>query len=289
MKIEYELISPDEGYSFRMLHNNVKHGSEFVWQYHYHPECEIVYVPKGDGTRHIGVHLSRYEDGDLVLIGANVPHAGFGLHSSGPHEEFVIQFKQDLLPLKNNEFENISRLLEESKYGIAFPKEAQMLIGPKIIAMQKMIPCKKFISLLDVLHTMCTVNGFSRLNKSIISPAPLFKHKMRLQKVFTYVETMHQDEICIKEAARIAGLSVPSFCNFFKKTTNITFSHFVKQYRIQKACNLLYLDRSVAEVCFECGFNNVTYFNKIFKALTRQTPSGFRKQILSNSKKEFVA
>ncbi|WP_394803527.1 helix-turn-helix domain-containing protein [Niabella hibiscisoli] len=74
------------------------------------------------------------------------------------------------------------------------------------------------------------------------------------------------------------GLSVPSFCNFFKKTTQITFSDFVNQYRIQKSCMLLHQDKSISEVCFECGFNNVTYFNRLFKQVMNETPSGFKKE-----------
>ena len=78
MNVECEIILPDEGSSFRLLHTKTK-AEQFPWQYHYHPEYEIVCVLQGGGTRHVGNHFSNYEKGDLVFIGPNLPHAGFGL------------------------------------------------------------------------------------------------------------------------------------------------------------------------------------------------------------------
>ncbi len=96
MKTSFEQIQNDEGSSFRLLNQKVN-AHEFPWSYHYHPEFELVLVFDGKGRRHVGNHLSYYEDGDLVLIGSNLPHAGFGYDSIGEHEEIVIQFKDDFL------------------------------------------------------------------------------------------------------------------------------------------------------------------------------------------------
>src|SRR6202044_1681422 len=82
MKIEFEMIQPDEGSSFRLLHTNTE-AEHFTWQYHYHPEYEIACVLRGSGTRHVGNHFSSYENGDLVFLGPNMPHAGLGLNSHG--------------------------------------------------------------------------------------------------------------------------------------------------------------------------------------------------------------
>jgi len=92
MKIDLEIILPDEGSSFRLLHTKTT-AEKFPWQYHYHPEYEIVCVLNGDGTRHVGNHFSTYENGDLVLMGPNLPHSGFGLNAHGMHEEIVVQIK----------------------------------------------------------------------------------------------------------------------------------------------------------------------------------------------------
>lgn len=102
------------------------------------------------------------------------------------------------------------------------------------------------------------------------------KNKGRLQTLFTFVERNYQNEIEIKNMADLANLSLPAFCNFFKKATKMTFTEFVNRYRINKACMLISQDKSISEACYECGFNNVTYFNKIFKKYIGKTPSQFK-------------
>ena len=92
MKTEFEKIIPDNGSSFTLLHVNVPVNS-VPWHYHYHPEIELVCVLKGSGKRHVGNHLSYFDSGDLVLIGPNLPHSGFGNGALGLHEEIVVQFK----------------------------------------------------------------------------------------------------------------------------------------------------------------------------------------------------
>lgn len=279
MKIEYEIVKNDPGSSIRVLHHKMVKRTDFIWQYHYHPEYEIVFVPHGNGTRHVGNHLSNYKNGDLVIIGSNLPHSGFGLNSSGLHEEIVLQVQKEVLPIHLIEAAPLTQLLDKAQYGLSFFGNTKKLVGEKIIQIPTQPPFQRFLSMLDVLNMLATSEEYHELNSSIVSPALLLKHKSRLQKIFTYVENVYYNEINIKDVARITGLSVPSFCNFFKKATNITFSEFVNQYRIQRACLLLHEDKSIAEVCFECGFNNVTYFNKVFKQIMNKTPRQFKKSV----------
>ncbi|MEE6187614.1 HTH-type transcriptional activator RhaS [Mycovorax composti] len=279
MKIEYEIVRADPGSSFRIIHHKRVRKTDFIWQYHYHPEYEIVYVPYGNGTRHVGNHLSNYLNGDLVLIGSNLPHSGFGINSSGFHEEIVVQVHKEVLPLHLTESGPLEQLLTKSQYGLSFYGNTKQQAGEKLMAIVDQPPFQRYLTMLEVFHILSTSDEYHILNTSIVSPTLLTKHKSRLQKVFTYVEQHYHNEIDIKTVAALVGLSVPSFCNFFKKATNITFSEFVNQYRIQRACILLHQDKSIAEVCFECGFNHVTYFNKLFKKIMNLTPSEFKKNM----------
>ncbi|HEY0297889.1 MAG TPA: AraC family transcriptional regulator [Arachidicoccus sp.] len=279
MKVEYEIIKTDKDSSFRLLHHKKIHISDFIWQYHYHPEYEIVYVKEGSGTRHVGNHLSRYHSGDLVLIGSNLPHSGFGLHAADPHEEIVLQVRKEILPIGLTEMEAVSLLLDRAKFGIAFSQKTQTSIGNALNKMLSQSPVQKYLSMLEIFYELATAQDYLLLNENIIQSSSINKHKARLQKIFTYVENSFAQEVDIEKVARIAGLSVPSFCNFFKKTTQITFTSFVNNYRIQQACMLLQQDKTIAEVCFECGFNNVTYFNKVFKSVMAKTPTDFIREI----------
>ncbi|MFL9483232.1 AraC family transcriptional regulator [Chitinophagaceae bacterium LWZ2-11] len=280
MKVEFEIIKPDEGSSFRVLHQKVP-TSEFVWQYHYHPEIEITCVLYGSGTRHVGNHWSNYENGDLVFIGANLPHSGFGINATDPHEEIVIQIKSDVIKqsiLNRPEMEAVVALIERSKYGILFTGNVKERVTEQLILLKDLPPFERFLGLLSVLQTLATSEEYSLLNTQIMLSSTINKHKNRLQKVFTHVEQCFNEDIDIKTVAGMVNLSVPSFCNYFKKTTHITFTEFLNRYRIQRACFLLQQDKTVAEVSYECGFNNVTYFNKVFKSIVKKTPSEFARE-----------
>ena len=278
MKIEYELVKPDAGSSFKLIHQKVS-TKDFMWQYHYHVEYEITCVLKGSGTRHVGNHLSTYHNGDLVFIGSNLPHAGFGLNASNPHEEVVVLIKPNVLDTWAGfeELKSIEGLLKRSTQGICFSGNTKKSISDKLKTLHSTSSFQRFMRVMDILQEMAASTEYKLLNNHIIPDGALDKHRLRLQKVFTYVEEHYYTEIELKQVAELVNLSVPSFCNYFKKATNITFSEFVNNYRIHKACMLLLQhDISIAEVCYACGFNNVTYFNKVFKQIMRQTPSEYR-------------
>jgi AraC-like DNA-binding protein len=259
-----------------MLHNNSPI-SEFKWEYHYHPEIELVCVLSGSGTRHVGYHKSNYSNGDLVLIGSNIPHSGFGLNSIDPHEEIVLQFREEILQFPEQEVEarSIKNLLELSKYGILFSAATKKTLLPKLKKMLESEGYKRYLLLLDILFDLSTSKDYDLLNKEIMPYTIISKNKTRLENIFTYVEHHYDKDISIDEVAKLANLTLPAFCNFFKKATQITFTEFVNRYRINKACLLMVQDKSISECCYSCGFNNVTYFNRMFKKYTEKTPSEF--------------
>lgn len=276
MKVSFERVIPSEKSSFRMLHNNSPI-SEFKWEYHYHPEIELVCVLSGSGTRHVGYHKSNYSNGDLVLIGSNIPHSGFGLNSIDPHEEIVLQFREEILQFPEQEIEarSIKNLLELSKYGILFSAATKKTLLPKLKKMLESEGYKRYLLLLDILFDLSTSKDYDLLNKEIMPYTIISKNKTRLENIFTYVEHHYDKDISIDEVAKLANLTLPAFCNFFKKATQITFTEFVNRYRINKACLLMVQDKSISECCYSCGFNNVTYFNRMFKKYTEKTPSEF--------------
>ncbi|SHL90810.1 AraC family transcriptional regulator [Chryseobacterium polytrichastri] len=286
MKVTFERVIPDEESSFRTIHNNSPI-SEFKWQYHYHPEIELVCVISGSGTRHVGYHKSNYSNGDLVLIGSNIPHSGFGLNSIDPHEEIVLQFKEDILQFPEQEVgaKSIKDLLELSKYGIQFHSKIKKAMLPKLKLMLESEGYKRYLLLLDILFELSTCKDYELLNKEIMPYTIISKNKTRLENIFTYVEHHYDQEINIENVAKLANLTLPAFCNFFKKATQITFTEFVNRYRINKACLLMTQDKSISECSYSCGFNNVTYFNRMFKKYTEKTPSEFIKNYSHNKMK----
>lgn len=281
MKVILEHIQPDANSSFKVLHIKGVPISELNWQYHYHSEIEIVCVKTGKGTRHVGYHKSHFEDGALALIGSNIPHSGFGLNATDPHEEIVIQFKEEILSLPENESDTaaIRKLLEISRYGVLFSSKVKQDIIPKLEILSQAEGYKRYLLLLDILFELSKTTDFELMNTEVMPYTIVSRNRTRLEAVFTYVENGYQNELDIMQAAELANLTKPAFCNFFKKATSITFVEFVNRYRIDKACILLSQEKSIAESCYATGFNNITYFNKIFKKYTKTTPGQFVKNL----------
>lgn len=276
MRVTFESIIPDKNSSFRTLHTNVP-VKELKWEYHYHPEIELVCVISGSGIRHVGYHKSNYTDGDLVLIGSNIPHSGFGINSLDPHEEIVLQFKEEIVafPLIE-ETAMLRKLFSNAKLGIVFSSKVKKKILPRIRKLLEAEPSKRYYLLLNILYDLSHATDYTLLNKEIMPYSIISKNKERLQSIFSYVEKNYDKEIDINTIAYSVNLTLPAFCNFFKKTTKVTFSDFVNNYRIDKACALILQGKSISESCYSSGYNNISYFNRTFKKYMNKTPTSFQ-------------
>ena len=276
MKIEYEKILPDSGSSFKLIHWKSEN-DRFFW--HYHPEHEIVFVRKGSGRRHIGNHISNYEEGELVFIGPNLPHTGFGYGVIGEHEEIVIQLSENFLGenfLQIPEMEEIKLLFEKAKLGVCFSGNTQKNIAERLEKMLYLPYFERLIELLWVFREMATTTEFKLLNAH--GSRFDFKHQdeERINKIYAFIEQHYKKTIDINEVADLVSLTVPSFCRYFKKMTHITFTDFVNEFRVNQACRMLIEDEPVTNVCFDSGFNNISHFNKTFKHITGKSPRQYK-------------
>jgi AraC-like DNA-binding protein len=280
MKVEYEKISPDTGSSFRLIHWKSEN-DRYFW--HYHPEYEIVFVRKGSGKLHIGEHLKNYEEGELVFIGPDLPHTGFGYGVIGEHEEIVVQLRKDFLGegfMQKPELQHIRELFERAKQGLSFQGKARKLAANKLQKMLTLSHFERLVELLNIFHTLATTTDFLILNTADKRFDFNHKDEDRINKVYEYVEQNYQQNVDIQAVADLTNLTIPSFCRYFKKITHITYTDFVNEYRINQACRLLFENKSIADICFEVGFNNISHFNKTFKQLKGVSPREYK--MLSN-------
>jgi len=279
MKVEYEKISPDTGSSFRFIHWKSEN-DRFFW--HYHPEYEIVFVRKGSGKLHIGHHLTTYKEGELVFIGPNLPHTGFGYGVIGQHEEIVVQLRADFLGesfMHTPEMQQIRLLFDKARQGLSFHGKAQKQVAAKLQRMLHLSHFDRLVELLNIFQVLATTTEYSALNSSDLSFDFSHKDEDRINKVYEFVEHNYQQPIDIQEVADLISLTVPSFCRYFKKITHITYTDFVNEYRVNQACRLLLENHPIADICFEVGFNNISHFNKTFKQLKGKSPREYRQTL----------
>ncbi len=276
MKVEYEKISPDTGSSFRLIHWKSEN-DRYFW--HYHPEYEIVFVRKGSGKLHIGEHLKNYEEGELVFIGPDLPHTGFGYGVIGEHEEIVVQLREDFLGeefMQKPELQHIRKLFERAKQGLSFQGKSRKIVAAKLQKMLTFSHFERLVELLNIFDILATTTEFTVLNAADKRFDFNHKDEDRINKVYEYVEQNYQKNIDIQAVADLANLTVPSFCRYFKKISHITYTDFVNEYRINQACRLLFENKPIADICFEVGFNNISHFNKTFKQLKGVSPREYK-------------
>lgn len=276
MKVEYEKISPDTGSSFRLIHWKSEN-DRYFW--HYHPEYEIVFVRKGSGKLHIGEHLKNYEEGELVFIGPDLPHTGFGYGVIGEHEEIVVQLRKDFLGeefMQKPELQHIRKLFERAKQGLSFQGKPRKIVAAKLQKMLTFSHFERLVELLNIFDILATTTEFSVLNAADKRFDFNHKDEDRINKVYEYVEQNYQKNIDIRAVADLANLTIPSFCRYFKKISHTTYTDFVNEYRINQACRLLFENKPIADICFEVGFNNISHFNKTFKQLKGVSPREYK-------------
>ena len=283
VKPAFEKLDPGFGYSFRVKqYADPCRDKKPYW--HFHPEMEMVFIEGGSGKRHIGNHVSYFQGGDLLLIGSNLPHYGFTDRLTGNKSETIIQMREDFLGeqfMSLPEMNQVHRLLEKSKRGVAFYGETKEQVGEQILSMVNMERFERLLTLLKLLKILATSTEQSVLNVN----GPILEVQVedndRMRIIYRHVRENFKEPIPLHVIADTVSMTEPAFCRYFKKMSGKTFTQFVNEYRLVHASKLLAeSSMSISEACFESGYNNFSHFNKQFKNYTGKSPSQYRKEIV---------
>ncbi len=280
MKIQKEIIEFEEGKSFKLFSPSMKNC--FFW--HHHPEIELVYVEASNGIRHVGKNISDFTESDLLLIGSNVPHLNFDYRIQTECRQLVLQMRENFLQeliFPVPEFDDIKKLLERSYLGLSFFGETKKNIVEKLHILKNKNSFDSFIGLIEILQILAHSDEVKELNVEDTRIKWFLNDKIRMGTIYDYIHENYDKSPDVNTIAENVSLSTPSFCRYFKKQTNMTFTDFVNNYRINQAKLLLLQNSCVTEVCFQVGFESLSYFNKLFKRYIGETPSAFKKRHLS--------
>jgi YesN/AraC family two-component response regulator len=193
----------------------------------------------------------------------------------------VVQMKENFLGqdfFSLPEITAIKNLFEKAKNGLAFYGATKKLAGEKLKQLTSLPHFEQLISLLQVFNLLANSNEVEMLKARPIASASVVKEQQRLQKVYNFIEANYQNNINVNAVAKLCNLTTAAFCRYFKKSTHFTFTHFLNQFRINQSKKLLIEGRNVTEACYESGFANISYFNKMFKKVTGENPSAFKKK-----------
>lgn len=254
--------------------------AKFDYPVHYHSDYEINLVMDTYGTRTVGDSEEEFNTLDLIMIGPNIPHAWKGEVVEGNHV-VTIQFSDKLLNfpiLGKRLFSSIKQLLIESQHGISFSEQIQLLMKDKILKLTKMQGFHTVLEFFSILYELSIADRRILVSNQYDTKDTVRTSKSRrIAKVCEYIDKNIEEPIRLGDVAQLVSMSESAFSHFFKKKTNCTFIDYVTNLRIARACQLLSeTTYTVAEICYTCGFNNLSNFIRIFKKKKGSTPQEYR-------------
>jgi AraC-like DNA-binding protein len=265
---------------------------QFTYPWHFHSEYEIVYVLKSSGRRFVADSIEPFSEGDITLMGSNLPHFWKNNLSEEPEtvnnvNAIVVQFHKDFFREEINsypEFHRINELLKRAERGIHFARPASEKVGRMLKRLLKLNGLERMLYFIKMMDAMARTENYKLLASN---GYVLEEHKelnSRLDKIMHFINTNYQRKITQEEVAAKIGMSTAAFCRYFKEKTGKGFIYFINEMRIGYACKLLVEGHlSISQICYECGFNNLSNFNRMFKRQTGHTPGEYQQQFIKAS------
>jgi AraC-like DNA-binding protein len=256
--------------------------------WHFHPEYELTLIAESHGRRFIGDHVENFRPGDLIFIGPNLPHFWKNDRRYYMRREdyrvraIVIHFLENFLGdnfFRLPEMAAIGKLLKRSERGLRVDGQTKRVISDRMELMLKQAGFERFLNLLQILDILSRSKELTDLSSIGYQPTPK-DDLQRINQVYEYLLSNYRNDIDLEKVSDLINLSPTAFCRFFKRSTGKTFTQVLNELRIGHACKLLIEEGvSVSEACFSSGYNNLSYFNRKFKSITKLTPLKFVRRI----------
>lgn len=251
---------------------------------HYHPHYELVWIKKGFGIRIVGDHIDRFKEGDMVLLGPNLPHVWENdkvYYEGNPDlkvDVFVVHFMDDIIDnlLKFPELTGIKRILQESQQGLCIKGDTNVKLGKAVEQLFLSASIERIILFLRIFQLLQDTNDTMLLSSTDFAHFFNEQKSDRLRKIYEFIGKNFNRNIQIDEISDIACMSPTAFCRYFKQKTGHSFISYVNNFRLGYAKNLLnsneYKISTIAEMC---GFQDISYFNRMFKQKNNMTPTEY--------------
>lgn len=259
---------------------------EFTYPIHSHDVYELNYVENAEGVdRIVGDHHERIGNLDLVLITSpDLEHVWMqGDCKSDDIREVTIQFKSDYRDnelFSKNPMRSISHMFQRAQKGLAFPAKAIMQVYPRINKLSSITD--SFFAMrefLTILYELSTAEGARELSSSSFAKVDVDSESRRVLKIQDFVGKHYMDEIRLSDLANLVGMTPSAFSRFFKLSTSKTLSEYIIDIRLGVAARkMIDTTDSVSEICYDCGFNTLSNFNRLFRKHQGCTPTEFREK-----------
>jgi AraC-like DNA-binding protein len=279
-----EKVSYGRGHSFHCA--TFRRPRQFDCPFHYHPELELTLILSSAGHRYVGDHIGRFAAGDLVLMGPNLPHSYVNDTPTRGAASIVLQFLPESLGrgfFDLDEMRDVRALLERARVGMAFHGPVRERVAQRLADVAALEGTTRLIAFLEILQALAASRDYRRLASPTYAPSLALYQGERINRVCELISQRFREDVTQAEASRVAKMSGPSFSRFFRRATNRTFRGFLNEVRVGHASRLLLeSDRSVAEICYDSGFGNLSNFNRQFLKLRKASPREYRRKASKN-------
>lgn len=255
---------------------------DFDFPVHCHDEYELNYILNGKGVRRIvGYHMAEIGNSELVMVGCNLPHAWVTHQFDGDNlHEITVQFHQNLFDdrfLQRNQLAAIRNMLAISRQGILFSQETTLKIAPRLEQLSTANGFESVLELMSILQELATSKNMEILSKATAVEEKADGKGQTMDKVITYIRQNYNKEISLTEISGMFNMPEITFGRMIRKHTNRTFIELLNDVRLSHAARLLInTNYTVAEIGYMCGFNNLSYFNRVFRRKNGCTPRELR-------------
>ncbi len=255
--------------------------------WHFHPEYELVLVTESTGKRFIGDKMTDFKPGDLALIGPLLPH----LYRNDPEyyeteselraRSIVIHFLESTFGenfLSIPEAKKLQTLFSRSAKGLGITGKTNKIVSAKLFELLELTGFSRWLKLLEILNIIADSSEYHFISGHAVN-GKSESESARLDKVMKFVINNFHEEIYIADAADLINMTESSFSRYFRQRTRKTFTALVTEIRLNHACKLLVENTmNISEICFKCGFNNLSNFNRQFSKVYGINPLTYRKQ-----------
>ena len=288
MKAKYESV-PSPRNSFVVFRRSAR---SFPFHWHYHPEYELTFIEKGSGQRFVGDSIRDYGPGDLVLLGANLPHSWKSKEASPgdptEHRAVVVQFLAEHLGhslLDLDEMRPIAQLLANAARGLHFQLERlPSKLDGELVRLIDMPPARRTLSLLSILLTLAESPSASALSSGRVQPLARVAEEKRMNKICLFLQRNVENRINYPALAKQVHMEKSSLCRFFKRATGRTMTEYVNEVRVSNAARLLIeTELSTLDIALAVGFSNYSNFCRQFRRFRGCNPRSIRQMLRAAS------
>jgi len=279
--LEQIKLNPEESFYIGVFQDHIDQS-----RWHYHQEFELSFITEGSGRRMVGDSIQDFHPGDLIFIGPQIPHVWFSAatskdQSSGRTLESVyLLFNNAILPeglTELPEFTNVNRAVALSERGIRITGDTLNQVSRIMLQLPYLGSLKRLMFFYEIMDIIGRSDSFDYLASAEYIKTRFETNNNRIKSIHEYLMKHHRDEINLDHIAGIVHMAPASVCRFFKASTGLTVFEYLNKIKIDYACRLLMnTDLNIVDISYDCGYNNLSHFNKQFRRFTGKTPTQFR-------------